>query len=184
MTVLAVLGAVRQAMAGIMFLSVALVAKGAYAAWQADEAALLGVGIVALLAIAAAIHWRAGMLHERAMGEELRTAAQGKRRTLEAELKAAGIHVFNIPGDGAGAAAKDGIGEALSDLLAVEDCAQIRTALDGLGQHGKALSMRCAGRPSASLPSRRIGIYPASSKPIVSHVRGVRVPDSPKCDSR
>ncbi|MDP6474348.1 MAG: PAS-domain containing protein, partial [Alphaproteobacteria bacterium] len=130
-----------------MFLSVALAAKSAFAAWQADEAALLGVGIIALLAIAAAIHWRAGLAHERARAENLQKTALGARPALEAELKTAGIHVLNIHAKGApDQAARDGYIEALSDLLAAEDCARLGSAVDGLAQDGKALSMRCAGR--------------------------------------
>jgi len=54
-----------------MFLVVALAAKGAFAAWQADDAALLGVGGIALFAFAVAVHFRAGLLQERIRGAEL-----------------------------------------------------------------------------------------------------------------
>ncbi len=82
-----------------------------------------------------------------ARAEDLQKTALNARRALEAELKTAGIHVLNIHGKGAPkAATRDGFVEALSDLLAAEDCAQLRSAVDGLAQDGKALSMRCAGR--------------------------------------
>jgi len=48
MIVHGILCAVRRAMTGIMFLSVALAARSALAAWQTDDSALLGVGLVEL----------------------------------------------------------------------------------------------------------------------------------------
>jgi hypothetical protein len=70
MIVHGILCAVRRAMTGIMFLSVALAARSALAAWQTDDSALLGVGLVALLAIAAAIHYRVGLIHQRSQREK------------------------------------------------------------------------------------------------------------------
>jgi hypothetical protein len=70
MIVHGILCAVRRAMTGIMFLSVALAARSALAAWQTDDSALLGVGLVALLAIAAAIHYRVGLIHQRRNGKK------------------------------------------------------------------------------------------------------------------
>ena len=65
-----------------MFLAVALPAKGAFAAWQADDAALLGVGGIALFAFAVAIHFRAGLLQERIRGAELQKTASRARFEL------------------------------------------------------------------------------------------------------
>lgn len=134
-------------MAGFMFLAVALAAKGAFAAWQADDAALLGVGGVALLAFAAAIHFRAGLLQQRITGAELQKTAFSARRMLESELKTAGIHILNVqnPG-GKGAATRESFKEALGELLSAEDCVQLFAAIDGLVENGKSLSLRCAGR--------------------------------------
>ena len=130
-----------------MFLSAALTAKSAFAAWQADDAALFAVGGIALFAIAAAMHFRTGQLQERAGAAELQKTAQGARLKLEAELKAAGIHVLTVRHQGAaGAAIRGGVLEALSDLLSPADSAQISAAIDGLAENGAALSMRCAGR--------------------------------------
>ncbi len=131
-------------MVGVIFLSTALAAKSALAAWQGDDAALVGVGIVALLAVAAAVHLRVGLLHERAKGEMLQATALGSRRKLEAELKAAGIHVFDVQNkDSAG---QESTLEAISEILAAEDCRRIRDVLGDLSPDGKALAMRCAGR--------------------------------------
>ena len=91
MIVHGILCAVRRAMTGIMFLSVALAARSALAAWQTDDSALLGVGLVALLAIAAAIHCRVGLIHQRSQREKEQFAALGAHRNLEAELKTAGF---------------------------------------------------------------------------------------------
>ena len=63
--------AVRRTMAGLIFLTVALAAKGAFAAWQTDDAALLGVGGIASFAFAAAIHFCARLVQERIRGAEL-----------------------------------------------------------------------------------------------------------------
>ena len=69
------------------------------------------------------------------------------RRTLEAELKTAGIHVLNVHNHGAeGAATRGSFTEALAELLPAEDCAQVYAAIDGLVENGKALSLGCAGR--------------------------------------
>jgi len=80
---------VRRAMAGLMFLSAALVTKSAFAAWQADDAALFAVGGIALFAVAAAIHFRTGQLQERARAAEVQKTTLNARLRLEAELKAA-----------------------------------------------------------------------------------------------
>lgn len=130
----------RRALAGTMFLAVALSAESAFAAWQTDESALLGVGIIALLAIAAAIHLRVGLIHERSLKETERTAAAGARANLQAELKAAGVHVLTIRHD------RDQEDAALSDLLTAADSARLTAALGGLTAHGEALVMQCAGR--------------------------------------
>jgi signal transduction histidine kinase len=146
MTVQRLLGAARHAMALGMFLAAALAAKGALAAWQAADGALVGVGVIALLAVAAVIHLRAGLLRERLRTAELQAAALGEKRNLEAGLKAAGIHVFSLPRGDDGRAARESCFAALSDLLAGEDLALVKSAADGLTPQGKALSMRCAGR--------------------------------------
>ena len=93
--------AMRRAMAGMMFLSVALSARSAYAAWQSDDSALVGVGIIALLAIAAAIHFRVGLLYERAQRATQNEAVVSARRNLEAELKTTGVHVVILRGGAA-----------------------------------------------------------------------------------
>lgn len=137
----------RRAMAGLMFLSVVLSAQSAFAAWQTDDSALLGVGIIALLAIAAAIHFRVGLIFERGQREKLQKAALGAERNLEAELKAGGVHVLTFwRGRDDGEAARKRDLEALSNLLAADACAEVSAAVDGLAAHGKALAVQCAGR--------------------------------------
>ena len=122
-----------------MFLSVALSAKSAFAAWQTDDSALVGVGIIALLAIAAAIHLRVGLLHERALREQQLGTANSARRNLEAELKTAGIHVVTIR-------AGQKMAEALSNLLTAEGAAEVSAGAKDLTVKGEALTLRCAGR--------------------------------------
>ena len=147
MTVHGAYSAVRRAMAGLMFLSAALVTKNAFAAWQADDAALFAVGGIALFAVAAAIHFRTGQLQERARAAEVQKTTLNARLRLEAELKAAGIHVLTIRNQGAaGPAIRGGILEALADLLSPAGSAQVAAAIDGLAENGESLSMRCAGR--------------------------------------
>ena len=127
--------AVRRTMAGLMFLSAALVTKSAFAAWQADGVALFAVGGIALFAVAAAIHFRTGQLQERARAAEVQKTTLNARLRLEAELKAAGIHVLTIRNQGAaGAAIRGGILEALADLLSPADSAQVAAAIDGPGR--------------------------------------------------
>ena len=133
-------------MAGLMFLSAALVTKSAFAAWQADGAALFAVGGIALFAVAAAIYCRTGQLQERARAAGVQNTTLNARLRLEAELKAAGIRVLTIRNQGAaGAAIRGGILEALADLLSPADSAQVAAAIDGLAENGESLSMRCAG---------------------------------------
>ena len=70
-------------MAAVMFLSTALTAKSALAAWQGGDVALVGVGIVALLAVAAAIHLRVGLLHECAKGESCKLPRSARGASLK-----------------------------------------------------------------------------------------------------
>ena len=144
--------AVRRAMTGIMFLSIALSAKSALAAWQTGDSALLGVGLLALLAIAAAIHLRVGLLHERSLREKQLLAANKARGNLEAELKTASIHVVPIRiGQEKGGAVPGSAIEALSNLLAADDLARVLAAADGLSVKGEALTMRCTGMEAAMI---------------------------------
>jgi len=152
MIVHGILCAVRRAMTGIMFLSVALAARSALAAWQTDDSALLGVGLVALLAIAAAIHYRVGLIHERSQREKEQLAALGARRNLEAELKTAGVHVVTLRrGEGRNGASRRLNIEALSNLLAPDDSAHVSAAADKLKQNGEAFTLTCAGRAQGEI---------------------------------
>ena len=127
-----------------MFLSVALSAKSAFAAWQSDDSALIGVGIIALLAIAATIHLRVGLLHERSLRQQQLGAANSARRNLEAELKTAGIHVVAIR-------TGQEMAEALSNLLTADGAAEVSVAANSLSLKGEALTMQCAGRVAGEI---------------------------------
>ena len=104
----------------------------------------MGVGIVALLAVAVAIHLRVGLLHERAKGEKLQAAALASRRKLKAGLMAAGIHVLEARNKDA--AGLENAFDSVSDILTAADSQQVRDALGELSPSSKALSMDCAGR--------------------------------------
>ena len=97
------------------------------------------------------LRWRSisalGFCRNASGAQNCKKTALSARRTLEAELKTAGIHVVNVQNQGAeGAATRGSVTEALAELLSADDCAQVYAAIDGLVESGKALSLRCAGR--------------------------------------
>ena len=130
-----------------MFLSAALVTKSAFAAWQADGAALFAVGGIAQFAVAAAIHFRTRQQPERARAAEVQKPrsmrGSGGKPSSRQQAFMSSQFVTKVR-----RARPSGV--AFSKPL--QTCCLPRTARKslprstGLAENGESLSMRCAGR--------------------------------------